>query len=191
MRVIGYLQMRAVGAVVEGTGFVAQEQHLRDWAQRHGHDVVRMVADRCSADTSGSGLAGAVAAVRSGEADALLVTSRERLGAHHAPGVTVLFADQPERAALTRPPQRARGNLRSALGPWVGIAVATAVAAGVAAASPDAPPTTCVSATYEIVPCDGIEWATVVDVVLPPEHCAVGDEEYPLPDGARLCLRYR
>ena len=95
MRVIGYLQMRAVGAVVEGAGFVAQEQHLRQWAQCHGHDVVRVVADRCSADTPGSGLSRAAAAVQAGEADALLVTSRGRLCAHDAPGVAVLFATSP------------------------------------------------------------------------------------------------
>lgn len=195
MRVIGYLQMRAVGAVVEGPGFVAQEQHLHEWAQRHGHDVVRLVADRWSADTPGSGLSGAVAAVQAGEADALLVTSRERLGAQHAPGVTVLFANQPDGVgALTRPRRRARGHLRSALGPLVGIAVATAVAAGVATASVEGPSGlkgTCVSVTFETVPCDGKAVAKVVDVVLAPEHCVVGDEEYPRPDGIRLCLGFR
>ena len=49
---------------------------------------------------------------------------------------------------------------------------------------------TCVSATLETVPCDGKAVATVVDVVLAPKHCVVGDEEYPRPDGIRLCLRY-
>ncbi len=195
MRVIGYLQMRAVGAVVEGPGFVAQEQHIQRWAQHHGHDVVRMVADRWSADTPGSGLSGAVAAVRAGEADALLVTSRERLGPHHVPGVTVLFADQPYGAgALARPPRRSRRDLRSALGPLVGVAVATAVAAGVAAASAEGSSGlkgTCVSVTFETVPCDGKALAKVVDVVLAPQHCVVGEEEYPRPDGIRLCLRSR
>lgn len=195
MRVIGYLQMRVVGAVTEGLGFEDQERQVRQWAHRCGHDVVRLVADRSSIDGPGPGLSAAVAAVRTGEADALLVNSPGRLGADHPIGVTVLFADRPQPTTPTAPPRRSWRNVRSALGPWAGIAVATAVAAGVAAASVEEPlPATerdCVPVTHQTGPCRATDTPRVVETEPLHGGCGAGDLHYPSPDGASICLFYR
>lgn len=197
MRVIGYLQVRAVGAVTQGAGFAEQEQLLRAWADRHGHHLVRVVVDRCSTGPAGPGLAAAVAAVRAGEADALAATSRARLTGGQPLGVKALFLDEPAPDAAPRPAPsgKAPRNVRSTVGPWVAIALASAVAAGVASASPgEAPPTgaaNCVSTTYEVVPCDGNELARIVEVLPSYGNCSFGDFGYPGPAGTWLCLVYR
>jgi hypothetical protein len=195
VRVIGYLQMRAVGAVTEGAGFADQEQQLRAWADRHGHDLVRTVVDRCSTGTAGPGLAAAVAAVQAGEADALAATSRARLDGHHPLGVRALVVNEPAPAATPAgPSRRSRGNVRAALGPWLAIAVATAVSVGVAAASAEEPPTAeghCVSATYQTAPCNGSEMARVLRHNPPFGQCVDGDNAYDPRHRIWLCLRYR
>lgn len=160
MRVIGYLQMRTVGPVTEGAGFGEQERRVREWAQRHGHEVVRTVTDRCSAASPGPGLLGALRAVQSGEADAVVVTSRRRLGPHQAAGVTVLTVDEdrPDLASVVSAPGSSpHPNLRSVV-TWVAIAIAVLVAQGVATAQSSKPLTPfegiCVPHQYEVLPCD-------------------------------------
>lgn len=197
VRVIGYLQMRAVGGVVEGVGFAEQEQQVREWAECHGHEVVRILSDRCSANTLSPGLSAAVRAVQAGEADALVVTSPARLGVHDALGVRILVVDEPEPVDPPRRPAPAVGGrrtIRSAVGPWVAVAAATAVFAGVAAASVEEPSSPmkgrCVSARYEVVPCNGNEMAKVLDV-MPSQGCAFADSLYRWADRTWLCLQYR
>ncbi|HEV3363879.1 MAG TPA: recombinase family protein [Acidimicrobiia bacterium] len=195
MRLIGYLRMRAVGGVVEGTGFGEQDRQIRAWAERHGHVVVRTVVDRSSADTP-SGLAGAVSAVRSGEADAVLVTSRGRLGVQGSLGVTILAADESAPVAAAGAAERggwSRAKVGWVVAQWAAIAVAALVAHGVAsAASGDAPSSVedpCVSTEVGVMPCGGAPPDRVLDVA-PPLDCDFFDSErYLRPEGVWLCLQ--
>jgi hypothetical protein len=197
VRVIGYLQMRVVGGVVEGGGFGAQERQIRDWAGRQGHDVVRIVVDRCSAATPGSGLSGAAAAVAAGEADAVVVTSRKRLGAQPPEGVAILAVDEPQpmsaAAGRSKRDPRHRANVRSMVATWVAVLVAVLVGYGVATASIEESPSwmegRCVSDQFEVVPCDGHEMARVLEVD-PPIGCFM-TASYRRQDGTWFCLQYR
>jgi Resolvase, N terminal domain len=197
VRVIGYLQVRAVGAVVEGAGFGEQEQQVRRWAHRHGHEVVRTVVDRCSAGPPSPGLLSAVRAVRAGEADAVVVTSRSRAGTDQELGVSILAVDQPRpAAALGRVGTgRRRPTVASTVAIWVAVAAAALVGHRVAsAAADDRPPVEwqagCVSARFDFVPCEDDEMARVLSVTDTPVRCGVNDWGYPRPDGTWLCLRH-
>ncbi|MCA1843361.1 MAG: recombinase family protein [Actinobacteria bacterium] len=197
VRVIGYLQMRAVGGVVEGPGFGQQEHQLRAWADRHGHELVRTVIDRCSADTPGPGLIVAERAVRAGYADAVVVTSRSRLAVDQPLGVPVLAVDDPApppaAAAATgraRPWETGK-DLRSLVATLLAAGAAALVAHGVATAatveSPSSNETTCVANRGEVVPCDGTQ-SRVPDIDPRVGCSAFTTSTEPQPDGIWLCL---
>jgi hypothetical protein len=152
--------MRAVGGVVEGAGFAEQERQVRQWAERHGHEVVRTVTDRCSGSTPGPGLYGAAQAVWAGEADAVVVTSRRSLGRRQTLGATVLAVDEDRTdpaPAAPAPGASARPNVRVVV-TWVAIAIAVLVAQGVATAASSKAPTPfvgiCDPHRYELMACD-------------------------------------
>jgi hypothetical protein len=195
VRLIGYLRMRAVGGVVEGAGFGEQDRQIRAWAERHGHVVVRTVVDRSSGH-SPSGLAGAVSAVRAGEADAMVVTSRARLGVHESLAVTILAADEPDPVAAAGTAEgggRARAKVGWVVAQWAAIAVAALVAHGVASAASDDSPSSledpCVSAEVGVMPCDGTPPDRLLDVA-PPVDCDFFESERHLrPQGVWLCLQ--
>jgi hypothetical protein len=201
VRVIGYLQMRAVGGVVEGPGFAEQDQLLRQWAERHGHEVVRTVVDRCSAATPSPGLVGSLRAVQAGDADALAVTSRSRLPLSQPVGVQILAVDEPEPRSAPQAGGRPRslprrGNVRAVVASLVAAAAAAGLAAlGVAAAgTPDSlswMEGRCVSHRLEVMPCDGNELARVFEVDPPYGWCAFTQTAERHQNGTWLCLDYR
>lgn len=83
MRVIGYLRVSTQGQVKDGLGLSTQDRLVRAWAKRNGHRVVRVASDngRSGAlpETDRPGLLDALQAVRTGCAEAIVVTSLDRL----------------------------------------------------------------------------------------------------------------
>ena len=81
MRVVGYTRVSSAGQVQDGQGLAIQEKAIRAWAREHKHRLVGMLRDE---GVSGSvevreGLEEALASVRFNGADALVVSSIDRL----------------------------------------------------------------------------------------------------------------
>jgi DNA invertase Pin-like site-specific DNA recombinase len=81
MRVVGYVRVSTVGQVQDGQGLAIQEKLIRSWVKEHKHRLVGVYRDK---GVSGSveereGLEEALAAVRFNGADAVVVSSIDRL----------------------------------------------------------------------------------------------------------------
>jgi len=83
MRVVAYHRVSSDTQVEDGNGLDVQERMIRAWARQHRHELV---AEHVDAGLSGTlpveerpGLAAALAAVRSGEVDGLVVRDLDRL----------------------------------------------------------------------------------------------------------------
>ena len=83
MKVVGYLRVSTAGQADEGYGLDVQRQAVREWAKASRHRLVSILADE---GVSGAkelddrpALADALAMVRSGQADAIVVARLDRL----------------------------------------------------------------------------------------------------------------
>lgn len=83
MRVIAYLRVSTVGQVTDGFGLPTQERLVRDWCRREGCRLVRVVSENgrsgTLSDEERPGLFEVLGALRAKEADAIIVTSLDRL----------------------------------------------------------------------------------------------------------------
>jgi DNA invertase Pin-like site-specific DNA recombinase len=83
MRVIGYTRISSRNREEWQPSRSDQEQRIRGWCKANGHKLVRVEQDEAVSGTNGlkqrDGLQDALAAVRSGEADGLVVRDLERL----------------------------------------------------------------------------------------------------------------
>lgn len=81
MKVVGYIRVSTVGQVEDGAGLEIQEGLVREWAKKHGHELVALHRDE---GVSGSrddrvGLEEALASIKYNGADGLVVSSLDRL----------------------------------------------------------------------------------------------------------------
>lgn len=83
LRVLAYLRVSTVGQVKDGLGLPTQDRLVRAWCKAEGHKLVRVVSENgrrgTISDEDRPGLFDALSALRSGEADAIVVTSLDRL----------------------------------------------------------------------------------------------------------------
>jgi len=81
--VIAYARVSTIGQVKDGLGLPTQERMLRAWAKTGKHRIARIVSENGKSgtlpDTERPGLIEVLSAIKSGEADALVVTSLDRL----------------------------------------------------------------------------------------------------------------
>ena len=83
MKLIAYLRVSTVGQVRDGLGLPTQERMVRSWCRQHGHRLLRIVSENGKSGTLDEvgrpGLLEALSAIRSGEAEGIVVTSLDRL----------------------------------------------------------------------------------------------------------------
>lgn len=83
MKVIAYIRVSTERQVKEGFGLEAQRDQIRRWAKEQGHRVVQWCADEGVSGANGIdtrvGLYEALAAIKARNAEALVVTSLDRL----------------------------------------------------------------------------------------------------------------
>ncbi len=83
MRIVGYVRVSTAGQVDDGLGLDVQRQAVSEWARRHGHELVAVVADEGLSGTLHApdrpGLATALDMMRSGSADGIVVHRLDRL----------------------------------------------------------------------------------------------------------------
>ena len=83
LRLVGYLRVSTVDQAERGHGLDVQMRTISKWAKAHGHRIVRFYEDAGLSGSNGLdsrvALADALAAVRSREADALIVYRLDRL----------------------------------------------------------------------------------------------------------------
>lgn len=83
MKVVAYIRVSTERQVREGFGLDAQKSEIRRWAKADGHRVIEWCADEGISGANGiatrRGLFDALAAVKEKRADALVVTSLDRL----------------------------------------------------------------------------------------------------------------
>ena len=83
MRIVAYLRVSTEKQVKEGFGLDAQRSEIKRWAKANGHRVVQWCSDEGISGANGidtrEGLFDALALVKSRGADALVVTSLDRL----------------------------------------------------------------------------------------------------------------
>lgn len=85
LRLIGYLRVSTDGQVKDGLGLDVQEHDIRAWIHRHEplYSLVRIISENGRSgvldDSQRPGLAEALHALRTHEADGLLLTSLDRL----------------------------------------------------------------------------------------------------------------
>jgi DNA invertase Pin-like site-specific DNA recombinase len=83
MRVVGYARVSSAGQVRDGLGLPTRERLLRSWARREGHRLVRVVRENGGGgalpDAQRPGLLEVLDAVQGGDAEAVAVTSMDRL----------------------------------------------------------------------------------------------------------------
>lgn len=83
MRAVAYVRVSTERQVREGFGLEAQRADIRRWAKDGGHRIVVWSADEGISGSNGIdtrvGLFDALATIRSGRADALVITSLDRL----------------------------------------------------------------------------------------------------------------
>jgi DNA invertase Pin-like site-specific DNA recombinase len=83
MKMIGYCRVSTQGQVKDGLGLPTQARLVRAWAKANGHHVLRIVSENGKSGTlpeaERPGLIEALEAVSTGKAEALVVTSLDRL----------------------------------------------------------------------------------------------------------------
>lgn len=83
MKLIGYVRVSTIGQAKDGLGLPTQERMIRAWAKTSKHRLVKMIRENGKSgtldETERPGLLEALTALRSREADALVVTSIDRL----------------------------------------------------------------------------------------------------------------
>lgn len=81
MKVIGYVRVSTEEQATQGVSLAAQEAKLRQYRELFGHDLVEVVNDggQSAKTLNRPGLQSALAALKNGQADGLLVLKLDRL----------------------------------------------------------------------------------------------------------------
>jgi DNA invertase Pin-like site-specific DNA recombinase len=83
VRLVAYLRVSTLGQVTDGLGLPTQERLIRAWARQAGHRVVAVYSDNGKSgtlpDAERPGLLEALGAIRHHEADAVVVSSLDRI----------------------------------------------------------------------------------------------------------------
>lgn len=83
MKVVAYIRVSSVGQVTDGLGLDTQQRAIRAWAKREGHRLVGIVKENGRSgtipDEERDGLVEVLSTVRSKKANAVVITSLDRL----------------------------------------------------------------------------------------------------------------
>jgi len=83
VKLVAYVRVSTAGQVKDGLGLATQERMIRAWAKLAGHRVVRFVSENGKSgtlpDIERPGLLDALRAIETKEAEAIVVTSLDRL----------------------------------------------------------------------------------------------------------------